>query len=111
MNDLEILAEYHRHRDADAFRQLVFTYQGMVYSVCRRVLGPRRRRRCHAGNLPETRQGRRAGRAQPRRVAVCQRPAYVEQQVQGKRGSSISYTTSSGRMNRKLTTSPCECLR
>jgi len=38
MNDLEALAAYDQHRNADAFRHLVLTYQGMVYSACRRVL-------------------------------------------------------------------------
>ena len=39
MTDLEALAAYDSRRDADAFRQIVLAYQGMVYSVCLRALG------------------------------------------------------------------------
>lgn len=38
MTDLEALAAYHRDRNAEAFRQLVHTYQSLVYASCRRLL-------------------------------------------------------------------------
>ena len=38
MTDAEALQTYARRRDAEAFRQLVHAYQGMVYAACRRRL-------------------------------------------------------------------------
>ena len=39
MSDVEDLAAYQTHRDAESFRRLVLRYQGMVYSTCCRALG------------------------------------------------------------------------
>ena len=38
-NDTALLQRWTRHRDADAFTELVDRHGGMVYGACRRVLG------------------------------------------------------------------------